>query len=226
MIISVHIPKTAGSSFGLVLKTIYGKDLFLDYGNQFAVQNNNKSRFSIIRDIIGFSFSENKLNEQTRCIHGHFRANKYENQFEELKYIAWIRHPVKRVISHYYHFKNNPNVNNPISTIIKKNDLSLAEFASMDNMYNLQCRYLGNIAIENYYFIGIQDYYERFLLRYFSLIKMKYVKKNPINVNLAKKIDLEYKIDKTVWEYIAGLNKEDFKVYNAVVKNSKDNGII
>ena len=85
MIISVHVPKCAGTSFGRILETQHGDRLWKNYG---AIFTREEARKDLIPD-------------GTQCIHGHFFADAFSDLFPAGQLITWVRHPVERVVSNY-----------------------------------------------------------------------------------------------------------------------------
>jgi len=83
---SVHIPKTAGTSFGAALLDWYGRQLSVDYGGL-------KSRPG-----------KTKL-----AVHSQFPAEKREAD----RVITWLRDPAARIVSMYYFWRALPPANNP-----------------------------------------------------------------------------------------------------------------
>lgn len=78
MIISMHIPKTAGHTFNSFLEKIYKDKIYYHY-------NDVKCEDSSVE-----------------VIHGHFTANTYD--IKGAKYITWVRHPVYRYLSIFGHY--------------------------------------------------------------------------------------------------------------------------
>jgi hypothetical protein len=80
MIISVHIPKTAGTSFGEDLNGAFGARLFADYGDWPEVAtpegqaHNEQRRAEVLARL-------DEIAGRFDAIHGHFTAGKYLNVF-------------------------------------------------------------------------------------------------------------------------------------------------
>ncbi|MGB3513307.1 MAG: sulfotransferase family 2 domain-containing protein, partial [Microcoleaceae cyanobacterium] len=118
-IISVHVPKTAGTTFRDVLEQVYGVA---------GICVDNQLQYPTIKP-------------QFRVIHGHFPMIKYEGKFPQAKRIIWLRNPVERLISQYFYWKNLPLENNPFNDphhkLVIEQNLSIVEFAEMPEMRNL-----------------------------------------------------------------------------------------
>lgn len=82
-LVSIHIPKTGGSTFTAILKHIYADKLQLAYGDR--------------RDVI-------RTNPQ--CFHGHKIIKKFSQEvhaLENAKWITFLRKPLNSAISSYYY---------------------------------------------------------------------------------------------------------------------------
>jgi hypothetical protein len=82
-IVSVHLPKTAGTTFRHMLQQAFPA-LTLDYGEPH-----------ILAPHIG-------------CIHGHFFVEKYTGILPRARFIAWLRDPIERLVSQYHYWLRTP----------------------------------------------------------------------------------------------------------------------
>src|SRR5437762_9155277 len=97
-LISLHIPKTGGTSFRNILKSVYGDDQVVN----FEIETNGVIRLNEI------PFHKKYLPD-VKVIHGHFVYETFFNSFklpEGYKIITWVRDPVKRVISNFYYLES------------------------------------------------------------------------------------------------------------------------
>lgn len=151
-IISIHIPKTAGTLFFDVLKNVYSEEkVFRDYSGKNPFKPKELD----------------KVAHEFQVIHGHFRAKRYENHFPTAKRITWLRHPLFRFISFYYFWMNLPCDENaaPLHKYAQQNNLSLLELAEHPVMkYDMMSSFVEGRALEDYSFIGIQEFFLEDLL--------------------------------------------------------------
>ncbi len=119
LLISIHIPKTAGTTFGAILRKKYG-DKFLYVYNTNIVGKYCIGRTPVELDqglkneretAISKQEVYNKIKELgIECIHGHFYyswvadASEY---FDHVEYVTWVREPEARTYSDYLHFMRN-----------------------------------------------------------------------------------------------------------------------
>src|SRR5690349_11399388 len=105
MIISIHIPKTAGTTFRYLLLDIYKNKLIEDYPEEFIqeYQDVSDTEYFLHKDIFTLHpFS--KFNRKVwkylftqECIYGHFEFARYA-QVPNSQFITWLREPVQRLI--------------------------------------------------------------------------------------------------------------------------------
>lgn len=161
LLVSLHLPKTAGTSFGSVLKTHFGNSLLRDYAdvpintppferNQAAMQaavDNAEADWSGIE-----------------CIHGHFLPVKYLllAARRELKFVTWMRDPVERVLSHYYFWRRgyDPATAPPLHRKVVEEDWPLERFCLSDELKDLYRQFLWGFAADNFDFIGITEFFD------------------------------------------------------------------
>ncbi|MCL2932549.1 MAG: sulfotransferase family protein [Trichodesmium sp. MAG_R03] len=146
-IISIHVPKTAGTTFKNILFQVYGTE---------GVCVDNQPGYP-------------EVGTKARVIHGHFPTIKYEGKYPSAKRIIWLRNPVERLISQYFYWKGLPLGENPFNdphhTLVVEQNLSILEFAEMPEMRNLMYKATSEKPITNFYFIGIKEYFKEDLQR-------------------------------------------------------------
>jgi hypothetical protein len=144
MIISVHIPKCGGISFQHILRGIYGnRRVWLNYGTIF-----DRADAGRLRHLVP---------EGLRCVHGHFLSDAFDWIAPDGDRVTWLRHPVDRVISNYYHFLRHPDPANPCSRELWARGLTLQKFAELPLMRNEITRYLAGKPLRAFKFVGIME---------------------------------------------------------------------
>jgi hypothetical protein len=150
ILISVHIPKCAGTSFRTALRSSYRERLWENYGRIFSRE---QARAGLVP-------------AGTRCIHGHFLADAFDGLFPRREIITWLRHPVERVVSTYYHFLRTPDLRDDCCRALYEHKLTLREFADLDWMCNTAGRYAAGKVFSDFAFIGIVERFEESMLRF------------------------------------------------------------
>ncbi|HXP51610.1 MAG TPA: hypothetical protein VN922_16755 [Bacteroidia bacterium] len=228
MLISVHVPKTAGTSFRLSLETHFNTSLLQDYN---AGPPFNKSAYFRNRLAIEQSLEVSESNYNTiECIHGHFMPIKYLllGSKQHHIYITWMRNPVDRVISQYYYWKQTytNDVTAPVQILMNKENWSLERFCLGEEMKNYYNAYYWGFPLHYFSFIGITEFYESDL-QYFEkkFMKLQTVPKKenvgegggkpyPIDESLRKDIEKHHEIDMML--YKKALEKREKRIQNAV----------
>lgn len=153
-LISIHIPKTAGTSFHRVLKENYG-----DLASPAFKR----------RDVLPCLDASGKTPatqwQKFQVIHGHFHYQEIIriHQVTNAKIICWLRHPVDRVISNYRFFKHrlmHPELNPEVHALnLHRIDESLLEYAEREENRNRMNQFLTDLPLEDLFFIGFQERY-------------------------------------------------------------------
>lgn len=136
-VVSVHIGKTAGTTFLSVLSDVYGSDGVLEIYNQ-----SDKQLYA----------SQDAISKQVKAIHGHFSTNLYQGCFPDAKWVVWLRHPIFRLISQYFYSKT-------IKAESKADTMNILEFAELPGMQNRLSSYVNQMKLADFYFVGMQEFF-------------------------------------------------------------------
>jgi hypothetical protein len=157
-LISIHIPKTAGTSFRNTLKGVYGEEavIRLDIELEVPVVKINEA-----------VYNDRMLPSWTRVAHGHFTYPLLKKHFDlpggDIPVITWVRDPVERVISNYYYLGKRlaEELDEPSKglNILLKMQRTLMEYARDPLSCNRISKYLQGLPLEDFRFVGIQDHY-------------------------------------------------------------------
>lgn len=205
-LLSLHIPKTAGTSFRNILKSVYGEDQ--------VVRFDTKPDGSAELDEVPY---EAKVLPAVRVIHGHFRFDKLTALFplpKNYKSIIWVRDPVDRVISNYYYLDSilrkklgdDPSNHN----ILVKMERSLMEYARFRRSQNRQIKFLQGTDISAFDFVGVVEFYADEVKEVARLLNWEDV---PEVLYLNKTKTDRPDIPKEWKDEIRSLNKKDMAMY-------------
>lgn len=148
-LISVHVPKTAGSTFGkLILPQIYAPEQILyDYD------------YLPIDTLI----QKGQFTTETRVIHGHLPAKKYREYYPHAKIVIWLRNPILLLISAYYFWMSlNPEhlILNKDYRYVVENKLDFYDFVKQPFAHNMIFNYFTKgMKLTDFYFVGIQEFF-------------------------------------------------------------------
>ncbi|MDJ0555859.1 MAG: methyltransferase domain-containing protein [Microcoleaceae cyanobacterium MO_207.B10] len=215
-LISIHIPKTAGTTFKQVLRQIYNPDeIFFDYPHK----GNLRHKMLI------------KPKPEVKVIHGHFAADKYDKNFPDIKKVIWLRHPIKRLISLYFFWitwqilveNDSQELENS-----EKANLSFIEFAEQPEMQNLiKSKFVQAKDLKNFYFVGIQEFFREDLQELKFMLNWPEYELEVQNTNPYpeyKSLLEEVLSNQEIIDRISAINQEDIEIYQQAL-NLRENRI-
>lgn len=200
MIVSIHIPKSAGTTFCNILQAHFKTHLY--YEQKPLLHRFNQTPMPI--------FKQNLATYE--AIHGHFVADSLN--INNPTYITWVRHPVDRLVSHYFHWQRHPDSAQKLSLDVARGRLSLEEFAKTKTMRDLQSFFLGGGDIQNFAFVGIMEEFNASMQRFEEQFSIKVETIQTLNVNAQKRASYQEIIGDALYKKIEGLNEKDMKLYN------------
>ena len=226
MIISLHIYKTAGSTFLAIIDRQYKKDEII-YANIVGI---NKT-LEILKT------HNHERNETLKIVHGHFAYGWHKYFSEEVRYITFLRNPVDRIVSDYYYNRSFSGGHN----YKYASKMTLKEYIMCDEILNTdngQTRFVaGDFTtphgkcseltlhtaiknIENHFaFVGLMERFDESLLLANYYLGWKKLYYEQINVTKNK----EKNIDQNILELIRERNQQDILLYEYVVHNFQNN---
>lgn len=197
-LISIHIPKTAGTSLTKILKQQYPDAIELLYHNDLKKNEQMWKGFKIKLKHRGIS-----------CIHGHVPANNILRQYyPEAKIITWMRDPIDRMISTYNFYKKMPIHHNKVHEKFITKNWSLLDLAKV--LGHETQSYFGDFKPEDFDFIGFTIHQQHSLEALSHLMNWQYTAANVYeNVN-PKKVAFSDDIK----EQLSDILKEEIELYN------------
>lgn len=207
-IVSIHIPKTAGTTF---------YDWLCFHFNDVSI--------NLKRDLVRLDAFSGILHHEV--VHGHIRFSEiapYLKGHEKL--ITWVRNPIDRVISNYRFFIKT--ITEPIHQNTKvyqanahrKNE-TLLEYAQRAETQNQMSKYLEGSDLNQFFFIGLFEEFQT-ELNHLSLL-LKVSPSELYSVPTANKNRSEHmQVSDYERAEIARYNEKDVKLY-AQIKAQKAN---
>lgn len=207
-LISVHVPKTAGTTFQAILNQVYGeKNIYLDY-----------------REARPIKYGLLKLPPQIRVIHGHFMPFKYDHLYPKSKKIIWVRNPIHLVISLYFYWLHMPlgsvEKQQKIVRDIKSFKIGLDEFIEQPEAKNFLSKYSGKL-LTNFDFVGVQEFFEEDLTHLTDMLGWCSFSRSIKNSNPNPKYNQELEevfSNKNLIKKIIKNNQEDLEIYQEALK--------
>lgn len=211
-LVSLHIPKTAGTSFRSILKQVYGTKAVV--------------RFDIINGeayIEQKLFKGDKLPSHIKVIHGHFCYADLIQKVQlpaAVKKITWLRHPVKRTVSNYFYLcsmlKHYLQEEKNKIDILSKMQRTILEYAGDNYNKNRISFFLRGSSFEDYDFVGLVEHFDEDL----KLMSAKLGWPDNLKVIHHNETDkAAYSVEKEVEDKIEEWNKADMELYNLALDN-------
>lgn len=165
VLISLHLPKTAGSSFLASLRGFYGESLLLDYAD-FPINTPvfKRNRYALKMFVINGI----KHHKNVEAIHGHFLPLKYL-LCRDAKFVTWMREPIERLASHYFYWLRSYGLQNAplLHKRVVEEQWSFERFCLAPELRNFYSQFFWGFPFRRFDFIGITEHYET-ELEYFS----------------------------------------------------------
>ncbi len=161
MIVSVHVPKTGGKSFGLALEHCFGRRLLRDYRDD---RPEGPPVFTWLRRWRSRAWARSHADELAGsydAIHGHFTASKYLpllGSERGVDFCVFLREPCERTIANYVKDSSPRALSRYDSYKAKLLPLSL--YASLTKQRRIYKIYTSSLPIEQFAFVGITEEYK------------------------------------------------------------------
>jgi hypothetical protein len=161
MIVSVHLPKTAGSSFAKALEAHFGDRLLLDYGDlplhRPAWRRNWETTAAGVRLL-------RRPLSSVDCVHGHFLPAKYRwlGWRRRVQFVTWLREPVERLASHYHYWRRSYDAGTSatLHRRVVEERWSFERFALGAELQNTYCQFLWTFPLSRFAFVGITEHFD------------------------------------------------------------------
>lgn len=216
ILISVHLPKTAGTSFEIALRSFFGETIFRDYQdipiNTPEIERKNAALSAAIRN-------SNEEFSGIRCIHGHFLPLKYILLASKRKmiFVTWMRHPVERILSHYYYWKKayHPIKSPALLRKMVEEQWSLERFCLGPEVRNLYDQFLWCFPLRYFNFIGITEFYSE-ELAFFSRQILGFPLEE-LHTNVREQ-GVKYDIEPSLYHRIQEFHERDMWLYKRALE--------
>ncbi len=168
MLLSIHIPKTAGNSFREALMDAYDVErVFRDYGDWVGFDEPFANRRRDLR-MAAMRARREELLENYDVIHGHFCADKYVGLFPQAEYVTFVREPAQQSISHWRWQSaltdRKSDANKEVHAEVRYwQELrpTLEEHFKWLFYHDHQSQFVGSVPIEEFAFVGLYEEYEK-----------------------------------------------------------------
>lgn len=144
-LLSVHIPKTAGTSFRGLLQAHYGEDLVRLY--PFDPDS-----------------WRHRVPDNARAVHGHFALDVLRDAYPKARTVVWLRNPIERLRSYHAYWLGVEPHGSKMHDAFMAGDRSLVSLAHLlaDEVQG----FLGRTTIQDFDFVGITENSEEDMTRF------------------------------------------------------------
>ena len=246
-IVSIHIPKTGGTSLRDFFCKLYGDDKIIyyypegtglyrakDYRLSIANPRIDRLKSLLVAHTQGQKLLnllirmrhnkkapqltfENLPNDWT-ILHGHFNSDMLPgNITESAKKVTVIRNPLKRALSQYKFFLTRPDVVGKQPWFFR--GMTLEDFLLADHVTNFQTQFLGNDKLENFDHVGITENLSDYK-RFFDIYG-----NIPIGrLNTTDSVILPVKPSQQLIYKFKQLNRQDYLLYDYAKNRTSGDG--
>jgi hypothetical protein len=213
-LIHCHIPKTGGVSFLDIINKVYGKEAIAFPWTWLGMAPEGGKGFNMLwyewpklkrlwnLNIPRIAASQPEL----RVLQGHHPVGLFNGIFPKAKRIAWVRHPIARVVSHYHHDMAKGH----------QSRMPLERYVKLDHNRNIMAFHLGH-NIDNMDWIGVLERIDRDIIELAELLDWPTIPDIP-HLNKSKRpTSFE-----GLGQMIADLNTQDMEIYAQVVSRKPE----
>ncbi|MDP5055205.1 MAG: sulfotransferase family protein, partial [Congregibacter sp.] len=214
--ISVHMPKTAGSSFQATLASHFGESLQLRYQDRPLHRSAWSRNIDASKHCIS-NRTPGSFGPGVRCIHGHFLPLRYRLAHAEapLLFVTWLRDPIQRLLSHYHYWQRSyqPQESGELHRRMIEENWTLEQFALCREIRNLYGKFLWGFPMSRFDFIGITEDYAAELEHFGRLMLKSPVSMEEYNRN-PDQGDEKYSLNASLRRSIERAHAADIKLYH------------
>lgn len=149
MFISIHIPKTAGTTLAYLFDYGCGRRIMYDYRDDYSN--------AVMDDLEWWTAHKPFIEKQFDFIHGHFFYSKYAELFPDAEFLVCLRHPVDRIISQFNHVWFEANPDDWQYRAMADDGLDIVEYAKLDGVHDAQARHVDGRDIKDFEFVFLSE---------------------------------------------------------------------
>jgi hypothetical protein len=172
MLVSVHVPKTGGVTFGEILRRSLGGRVAFDYRRPPWMPTVHSSRKRKAINAIVNSIPDRLYHRATMCqlngklmlrgarvVHGHFRADRFDGRYPDLRYCIWLRDPADLAASWYHFGRKYPSRMHIQFNRLQRRLSEEYRFicAATSLPIDIQTTMVGDKRIEDFDFVGLWE---------------------------------------------------------------------
>lgn len=208
MLISVHIPKTAGTTFGTLLSRRYGSGLLKDYADRPL---SHPGAVRLAHAAARIPWAPRRLRGY-QAVHGHFLPLKYLAAHGDV--VVWLRDPVQRMISRHEHYLRDVDAGRPLQNVRGlRPGLDLAAFVEIPRFHDTYAKYLRGFPRTRIACFGFSEDMAEGLARMRRKLGLDLGNAGLENTNPAR-VGRHYEVPRAIERRIMALNREDLRLWH------------
>jgi hypothetical protein len=213
MIVSLHVPKTAGTSFQQMLKREYGERLLLDYGDWVGL-NSPEAIARRVERAADMRRRRDELLASYEIIHGHFLAEKYLGLFPRADFVAFFRDPYQQTISNYHFLLRHPEAGEeyPAVKVFHDAKMTLHDYVAWKEVRSPQADVLTGLSLDDLAVVGLTEEFERGIALFNRVLGAHLEGGIRLNANQAREERL-YPVPDDLEKLIDANREKDIEVY-------------
>lgn len=201
-IISVHLPKSGGTSVRRCLQEQFGQQALFDYG---------RGPLGPYADVV-----EPGLPDGIRIVHGHFRPKRYDTLGEAFRF-TFLREPTDLLLSFYFFWQTMPFEGQDLHRRFLEEKPSVVDFAKWAPIRRLTSEtFFGEFDMRRMDFIGFHETRHEDMAQLNSLIGLKLdASRHDNRTRSGQDERLEIRNDTAVMAQLRDLLSDDLRFYEA-----------
>jgi hypothetical protein len=214
-LISVHLPKTAGTSFAEVLRRGFGDALRVDNQDRPLSHSRTGRRLAAVAHACQHAGSTVPF----ACVHGHFLPVKYALA-RRTRFCIWLRDPIQRVVSRYHHYlRHGQNEPQHLRWGLVPG-LSLEQFAALPQYHNTYAEYLWCFPLARFDFVGVVEHYEEDIARFVTRFELPLALDTGVRTNFNPERDAarRYELEPAQERLLRRFNARDLALYEQAMR--------
>ena len=225
MLISVHLPKTAGTSFEHSLRRHFGAQLERRYADKPLHHHPLRRNLRAAREGL---CGRHREEASPACIHGHFLPLSYRHlaRRADVRFVTWLREPIDRLLSHYHYWRRAADsdardtlqdpMQDKVQRRMREENWSFEQFAQRRELRNVYRAFLWGFPVERFDFIGITEHYASDLREFGQRFLDRDLRPAEENRNPAHRAGAAgegYSIDRGLRERLERVHARDLSLY-------------
>lgn len=220
-LLSIHVPKTAGTSLYKLLEANYPGVVSPSLRREHMHEMQEKQQTI-----------DAYLSPKVAVVHGHITIREAMPliQRDHPKIIAFLRDPVERVISNYCYFIDllrhpEQQQQNPQVYALNKHRLheSIYTYAAMEENQNVMSQFLSGIPLDAFYYLGLQSTYAADVA--WLAEHLEWSHRTIEQYNVKQHLRQQYiQMDQGLWYFLKKCNAKDVALYEKVLRIRQQKG--